>query len=65
MENEHAENLRKKHLYRSLILSGRLKLRHQSARRLVGPDCAYHLYSHLNAADLAKEAEADQTRGGS
>lgn len=57
MENEHAEALRKKHLYRSLILSGKLKLHHQSARRLVGPDCAYHLYSHLNASDFSEEAE--------
>jgi len=30
--------------YRKLVLLGRLKLPLAEARRLVGPDCAYHLY---------------------
>jgi hypothetical protein len=42
---EKAEILRKKNRYRELILSGRLALSHESAARLLGPDCLYHLYS--------------------
>lgn len=30
--------------YRRLILLGRLRLPLEEARKLVGPDCAYHLY---------------------
>ena len=30
--------------YRRLILLGRARLPLEQARRLVGPDCAYHLY---------------------
>ncbi len=41
---EQAEILRKKHKYRELILSGRLRLPHEKAAKLVGPDCLYRLY---------------------
>ncbi|HEY6546712.1 MAG TPA: hypothetical protein VI589_02365 [Vicinamibacteria bacterium] len=30
--------------YRKLILLGRIRLPLEAARKLVGPDCAYHLY---------------------
>jgi hypothetical protein len=30
--------------YRRLILLGSLRLPLEAARRIVGPDCAYHLY---------------------
>jgi hypothetical protein len=30
--------------YRRLVLLGRARLPLDAARRLVGPDCAYHLY---------------------
>ncbi len=30
--------------YKRLVLLGRLRLPLAQARRLVGPDCAYHLY---------------------
>jgi hypothetical protein len=30
--------------YRRLVLLGKAKLPFDVARRLVGPDCAYHLY---------------------
>ena len=42
---EAAEELRKKHHYRQLILSGKLVLPYRSAARLLGPDCLYQLYS--------------------
>jgi hypothetical protein len=31
--------------YRRLVLMGRLRLPLAQARKLVGPDCAFHLYS--------------------
>ncbi|HEY6548377.1 MAG TPA: hypothetical protein VI589_10740 [Vicinamibacteria bacterium] len=36
--------------YRKLILLGRLRLPLEAARRLVGPDCAYHLYGRTVSA---------------
>lgn len=39
-----AQILRKKYQYRSLVLQGRAALPREGAVRLVGPDCAYHLY---------------------
>ncbi len=42
---EAAEELRKKHHYRQLILTGKLVLPYTSAARLLGPDCLYQLYS--------------------
>ncbi len=50
---EAAEELRKKHLYRQLILSGRLVLPYRSAARLLGPDCLYHLYSARDSGGSA------------
>jgi hypothetical protein len=43
--NSISEGTRIRYLYRSLILRGRVKVSLEAARRLVGPDCAYHLYS--------------------
>jgi hypothetical protein len=42
--NRKGEEIRLRYLYRNLILSGKVRLPFESARRLVGPDCAYHLY---------------------
>ncbi|HWR71963.1 MAG TPA: hypothetical protein VN604_02210 [Nitrospirota bacterium] len=36
--------VRLRYLYRSLIIRGRIRISLESARRLAGPDCAYHLY---------------------
>jgi hypothetical protein len=44
MHSDAAEILRKRYKYRRLILSGKLKLPHTAAAKLLGPDCAYHLY---------------------
>ena len=33
------------HRYRRLVLLGKLRLPLADARRLLGPDCAFHLYS--------------------
>jgi len=45
--SEKSELLRKKHLYRKLIMTGKIVLPWQSARRFIGPDCAFHLYSKI------------------
>ena len=45
------EEIRIRYLYRHLILRGNIKVSFESARMLVGPDCAYHLYS---VVDLKK-----------
>ena len=42
----HAEAIRLRHRYRRLIMQGRVRLPRAGAVRLVGPDCAYHLYRH-------------------
>lgn len=45
--SEQSENIRKKYLYRRLIMTRKVKLARKSATGLVGPDCAYHLYSQV------------------
>jgi len=42
--SEDAEARRTLSLYRRLVLLGKVRLPLAEARRLVGPDCAYHLY---------------------
>jgi hypothetical protein len=39
-----AETLRILGQYKRLVLLGKVRLPVAEARRLVGPDCAYHLY---------------------
>ena len=45
MASEEAERIRKRYLYRRLILTGKIALPQRAAARMIGPDCAYHLYS--------------------
>ncbi len=40
-----SEEIRLRYLYRRLVIDGKVKLSFDAARRLVGPDCAYYLYS--------------------
>ncbi len=44
MNNNEAEIARLKYKYRRLILEGKTSLSPGEAVKLVGPDCAYHLY---------------------
>ena len=42
--------------YRRLILLGKVSLPLEEARRIVGPDCAYHLYfRHEGESPIANE----------
>ena len=40
-----SEELRLRYLYRKLILDGKIALSFESAKKIIGPNCAYHLYS--------------------
>ncbi len=56
--NEHSENIRKKYLYRRLIMTKKVKLKRKAATGLVGPDCAYHLYSQVPTPNIQPENES-------
>lgn len=43
--NKKSEEMRVKYLYRNLILRNKIKLPFKAALKIVGPDCAYHLYA--------------------
>ena len=45
--SEIAELIRLKYKYRRLVMKGKLNLPPGEAALLIGPDCAYHLYSTL------------------
>jgi hypothetical protein len=55
MKSDETEIARKKYLYRELILKKKLSLKRRSAVKLVGPDCAYHLYSKKEFNDDIKD----------
>ena len=58
-DDEQAELIRKRYLYRQLILTKKAALRRTSAARLIGPDCAYHLYSQFNPSAPEDESDVD------
>lgn len=43
--NRKAEEIRIRFLYRDLVLRGKISLPLEVSIKLIGPDCAYHLYS--------------------
>ena len=47
MDQISADIIRKKYQYRRLILKGEVSLPLKAAAKLIGSDCAYHLYCHL------------------
>ena len=47
MHTEKVQIVKKRYLYKQLILSGKIKLPPKAALAFVGPDCIYHLYRHL------------------
>jgi hypothetical protein len=54
-----AEEARLRYLYRQLILRGKLRLPRHAAVKLVGPDCAYHLYRDYPGEDQLRNAGRD------
>lgn len=51
MDKQKAELIRLKYKYRKLIMKKKIKLPHKKASKLIGPDCAYHLYSGFSGKD--------------
>jgi len=49
--NPKAEQIRIRYLYRSMVLKGKLRLPLDAARKIVGPDCAYHLYGYTGSGE--------------
>ncbi len=47
-----AEEIRLRHLYRRMIVMGKARVSFESARRLVGPDCAFHLYGSVEVKKI-------------
>ena len=59
MNSDEAEIIRKRYKYRRLILDGKLVLPHNEAVKLLGPDCAYHLYSVKSNKSRKKNDSSD------
>jgi hypothetical protein len=61
MENNTRSNMaeltRLKYKYRRLVMQGKLNLPPDQAALLIGPDCAYHLYSVLPSERPKKPAK--------
>lgn len=49
-----AEVLRIKNLYRRLLLEGSIRIPVDVARRLIGPDCVFHLYGKIRKDKISK-----------
>jgi hypothetical protein len=54
--SEEADVLRILSQYKRLVLLGKARIPLAEARRLVGPDCAYHLYFRHQAAAARRQA---------
>jgi len=44
MKSPQAEEIERRYRYRTLILKRKVKLTRLAATKMIGPDCAYHLY---------------------
>lgn len=55
---EQAEILKKKYLYRKYILTGKIKITLSVARKMIGQDCAYHLYGKTKKDSLPNTKES-------
>jgi len=42
------DEARRKYLYRRMVMGQKIKLPSRLAKKLVGPDCAFHLYRGLH-----------------
>ena len=58
-DDEQAELIRKRYLYRRLILTKKVALPRTSATQLIGPDCAYHLYSQFKPTKPSDENDQE------
>ncbi|MCG6552869.1 MAG: hypothetical protein L7F77_11110 [Candidatus Magnetominusculus sp. LBB02] len=60
MKTEKAEQMRIRYKYRTLIMKGRLVIHYKGAVQLVGPDCAFHLYSTINTGSNKRRTKKNQ-----
>jgi hypothetical protein len=49
---DEAEITRLRYKYRNLIMRGRIFLPPRDAAKLIGPDCAFHLYRKIGTAGV-------------
>lgn len=54
-----AEEIRIRYLYRDLVLKKKIRLPLEGAIRIVGPDCAYHLYALSGLKRTASDKDND------
>jgi hypothetical protein len=62
MTTSKAENMRLKFLYKKLIQSGKISLPHHCARKLIGPDCAFHLYPGFTGKKSDKDKHEEEQK---
>ncbi|MEZ4701648.1 MAG: hypothetical protein R2834_15020 [Rhodothermales bacterium] len=55
--SQRADVMRKRYQYRRLIMKHKMGLSPASAAKLIGPDCAYHLYRHLTGTGKRDDTE--------
>lgn len=60
-----SEEVRLKYLYRSLVLRNKARIPLDAARKLVGPDCAFHLYSQVQVTEAGSLRPDPAEPGGS
>jgi len=58
--NRKAESIRIRYLYRTLILRQRIRLPLEASLKIVGPDCAYHLYPLADSGESHKSLKGKQ-----
>jgi len=54
-KDKKADEIRRRYKYRRMIQKGDIKLPMSSAKKLIGPDCAYHLYSRHEGDKSTKD----------
>ncbi len=57
--NNTSEEIRLRYRYRDLILRGKITLSLEAAKGLVGPDCAFHLYSVIGVKKKNRETKPE------
>ena len=62
-KSEAAQEIERRYRYRMLILRGKLRLPREAATKMVGPDCAFHLYSQHegNASKNVRKSSRGKT----
>lgn len=57
---EEAEIIRIGYKYRRILRSGKIKIPYHDAVKMIGPDCAYHLYR--NDRDIRTKPDPETTQ---